>query len=72
MNKRVKTKLDKLSAWRAIPTFSMVIEHEKRRWMPFRNALDKKDRKNFDKMLDIPRWYISARSNSVESVTLIL
>ena len=30
------------------------------------------DKKKFDKTLGIPRWYISARSNSVESVALIL
>ena len=49
---------------RTIPTFSMAIEHEKRRWRPFRYALyDKSDRKNFDKMFDIPKLYTSACSN---------
>jgi DNA helicase II / ATP-dependent DNA helicase PcrA len=52
---------------RRIPTFSMAIEHEKRRWKPFRNALDdKSDRKDFDKMFDIPRLYTSACSNSAQ------
>jgi len=39
-------------------------------WKPFRNALDKSDRKKFDEMLDIPRFYISACSNSVQYVRL--
>ena len=33
-------------------------------------ALDKSDRKKFDGMCDIPRWYISACSNSVQYVRL--
>jgi hypothetical protein len=32
--------------------------------------LDKKDRRKFDEMWDIPRWYISACSNSVQYVRL--
>ena len=43
---------------------------EQAEWKPFRNALDKKDRKKFDDMWDIPRWYISACSNSVQYVRL--
>jgi hypothetical protein len=44
---------------------------EKEDWKPFRNSLDKSDRKRFDKMmLDIPRFYISACSNSVQYVRL--
>jgi hypothetical protein len=42
---------------------------EERRWKPFRNALDKKsDREKFDQMFDIPKFYISACSNSVQLV----
>ena len=41
---------------------------EKEEWKPFRNALDKSDRKNFDEMLIIPRFYISACSYSVQYV----
>jgi hypothetical protein len=56
---------------RTIPTFSMAIEHEKRRWKPFRNALyDKSDRKEFDKMFDIPRLYTSACSASVQIIRI--
>jgi hypothetical protein len=47
----------------------LVIE-EQAEWKPFRNALDKSDRKKFDDMWDIPRWYISACSNSVQYVRL--
>jgi hypothetical protein len=43
---------------------------EKEEWKPFRNALDKKDRKKFDEMGDLPKWYISACSNSVQYVRL--
>ena len=56
---------------RTIPTFSMAIEHEKRRWKPFRNALyDKSDRKDFDRMFDIPRLYTSACSASVQIIRI--
>jgi hypothetical protein len=43
---------------------------EEREWKPFRNALDKSDRKKFDDMFDTPRLYISAYSNSVQLVPL--
>jgi hypothetical protein len=44
---------------------------EKEEWKPFRNALDKSDRKKFDEMLyDVPKFYISACSNSVQNVRL--
>ena len=56
---------------RTIPTFSMAIEHEKRRWKPFRNALyDKSDRKDFDRMFDIPRSYTSACSASLQIIRI--
>lgn len=43
---------------------------EKRDWKTFRNALDKSERKVLDDMFDIPRFYISACSNSVQLVAL--
>jgi hypothetical protein len=43
---------------------------EEREWKPFRNALDKSDRKKFDDMFDTPRLYISACFNSVQLVPL--
>src|ERR687891_332126 len=55
---------------RTIPSFRLALEMEKEDWKPFRNALDKSDRKKFDEMWDLPRWYISACSNSVQYVRL--
>jgi hypothetical protein len=43
---------------------------EKDDWKPFRNALDKSDRKKFDEMFDIPRLYTSACSYAVQPVRL--
>jgi hypothetical protein len=55
---------------RTIPSFRIALEMERAEWKPFRNALDKSDRKKFDDMWDIPRWYVSACSNSVQYVRL--
>jgi hypothetical protein len=44
---------------RTIPSFRIALEMEKEEWKPFRNALDKSDRKKFDKMFDIPKLHIS-------------
>jgi hypothetical protein len=43
---------------------------EKEEWKPFSNALNKSDRKEFDDMLDIPRLYALACSNSCQLVPL--
>ena len=48
----------------------MAFETEKAEWKPFRNALDKSERKDFDDMFDIPRLYLSACSNSTQLVPL--
>jgi hypothetical protein len=55
---------------RTVPSFRIVIAEEKQEWKPFRNALDKSERKEFDEMWDIPRLYVSACSNSVQLVPL--
>src|SRR5215213_7990059 len=55
-----------------IPSFRIALAMEKEDWKPFRNALDKSDRKEFNEMFDIPRLYISACSNSVQLVPLHL
>jgi hypothetical protein len=55
---------------RTIPSFRTALEMEKDDWKPFRNALDKSDRKKFDEMWDIPRLYTSACSYAVQSVRL--
>jgi hypothetical protein len=54
---------------RTIPSFRIALEMEKEEWKPFRNALDKSDRKKFDeRMFDIPRLYISAFSLMLSSL----
>jgi hypothetical protein len=55
---------------RTIPSFRMALAMEKEDWKPFRNALDKSDRKRFDEMWDIPRLYTSACSYAVQPVRL--
>jgi hypothetical protein len=55
---------------RTVPSFRIVITQEKKEWKPFRNALDKSDRKKFDEMFDIPRLYTSACSYAVQPVRL--
>jgi hypothetical protein len=55
---------------RTIPSFRIALEMEKEDWRPFRNALDKSDRKKFDEMFDIPRLYTSACSYVVQPVRL--
>jgi actin-related protein len=55
---------------RTVPSFRNVLDMEKADWKPFRNALDRSERKDFDDMWDIPRLYLSACSNSVQLVPL--
>jgi hypothetical protein len=55
---------------RTVPSFRIVLQMEKEEWKPFRNALDKSEKKKFDEMWDIPRLYITACSNSVQLVPL--
>src|SRR5215210_8746087 len=55
---------------RTVPSFRVALEMEKADWEPFRNALDKSERKEFDDMFHIPRLYLSACSNSVQLVPL--
>jgi hypothetical protein len=55
---------------RTVPSFRNVIAEEKKEWKPFRNGLDKSERKHFDEMWDIARNYVSACSNSVQPVPL--
>jgi hypothetical protein len=55
---------------RTIPSFRMTLAMEKAEWKPFRNALDKSEKRQFDDMWDIPKLYISACSNSCQLVPL--
>ena len=53
-----------------MPSFRIALAIEKEDWKPFRYALDKSDRKKFDEMFKLPKFYISACSNSVQYVRL--
>jgi|ERR687898_195515 hypothetical protein len=55
---------------RTIPSFRIALDLEERDWKPFRDALDRSDRKKFDEMFEIPRLYISACSYAVQPVRL--
>ena len=55
---------------RTVPSFRIVLAAEKAEWKLFRDGLDKKDKKDFDEMWDVPRLYVSACSNSVQLVPL--
>jgi len=49
---------------RTIPSYRIVTEMERSKWKLFRERLDKKDRKEFDKMFSCARLYNSAVSNA--------
>ena len=55
---------------RTVPSFRMVIAQEKAERKPFREGLDKKEKKEFDEMWGISKLYVSACSNSVQLVPL--
>ena len=59
-----------LSIGRTIPSFGIALAMEKEEWKPFRNALDKKEKRDFDDMFETPKLYISACSNSCQLVPL--
>ncbi|HEX6281449.1 MAG TPA: hypothetical protein VFZ67_04420 [Nitrososphaera sp.] len=49
-------------------SFRIELDMEEAESKPFRNVLDKSDMKKFDGMFDLPRFYISSCSNSVQYV----
>jgi hypothetical protein len=49
---------------RTIPSYRIATEIERTRWKTFREKLNKKDRKEFDKMFSYPKLYNSAGSNA--------
>ena len=53
---------------RTMPSFRLTPIEEEQEWRPFRNALDKKDRKEFDSMFADVRLYISACSYATKPV----
>jgi len=55
---------------RTVPSYRIATEMEKAKWKPFRQMLNKNDRKLFDEMLSYPKLYNSAGSNAVRPVLL--
>jgi hypothetical protein len=55
---------------RTVPSFRIVLAEEKAESKSFRNALDKKEKKEFDEIWDIPKLYVSACSIAVQLVPL--
>ena len=49
---------------RTIPSYRIATEIETSKWKPFRQALNKRDRKMFNEMMSYPRLYNSAGSNA--------
>ena len=55
---------------RTIPSYRIAGEMERSKWRIFRKSLDKKDRKEFDKMFSYSRLYNSAGSNACRPVLI--
>jgi hypothetical protein len=55
---------------RTIPSYRIASEMEIWKWRSFRKALDKRDRKKFDDMLSIPRFYNSAGTMACRSILI--
>jgi hypothetical protein len=45
---------------KTLPPFSSLIEQERRRWMPFKQALPKADQAVFDRLFDCAKLHIQA------------
>lgn len=55
---------------RTIPSFRIASVIEEREWKPFRNSLDKLDRKKFDEMFSIAHLYNSASSYAANPIQI--
>jgi len=55
---------------RTIPSYRIASEMEIRKWRSFRKALDKRDRKKFDEVLSIPRFYNVAATMACKPVLI--
>ena len=55
---------------RTIPSYRIATEIEKAKWKPFREMLNRNDKKLFDEMLSYPKLYNSAGSNAGKPVLL--
>jgi hypothetical protein len=58
------------SLGRTIPSFRLALAEEESEWRDYRKHLDKRERKEFDDMFEIPRLYISACSGAVSLVRI--
>jgi hypothetical protein len=56
---------------RTIPSFRLASVDEEREWKVFRNALDKSDRRIFDKMFSISHLYNSACSYAANPIRIL-
>jgi hypothetical protein len=45
---------------KTLPPFSQLVEAERRRWMPFKQALPKADQPIFDRLFDCAKLHIQA------------
>jgi hypothetical protein len=55
---------------RTIPSFRIASVMEETEWKPFRNSLDKSDRKKFDEMFSIAHLYNSASSYAANPIQI--
>jgi hypothetical protein len=55
---------------RTIPSFRIASSIEEKEWKPFRNSLDKSDRKIFDDMFSIAHLYNSASSYATKPIRI--
>ena len=55
---------------RTIPHFRIASVMEEKEWKPFRNSLDKSDRKKFDQMFSIAHMYNSASSYAAKPIRI--
>ena len=55
---------------RTIPSYRIASQMEISKWKPFRKLLNKKDRKVFDEMLSIPRFYNVAGTMAARPVLI--
>jgi len=55
---------------RTVPSYRIASEFERNKWKIFRQRLDKKDRKEFDKMFSYSRLYNSAGSIACRPVLI--
>lgn len=55
---------------RTVPSYRIAAEWERRKWKPFREQLDKSERKVFDEMVSYSRLYNTAGVGACKSVLL--